>query len=103
MAYVTITRIDGDPDELIEGYRRTSEVVDRVGHDHGLILHAGGRTPEGLLLINVWPSIDGSEAAAADPRRLGALQQEEITPDQLRKEHYELERCYLPDRGLSRA
>jgi hypothetical protein len=98
LAYLTITRIYGDPDELMKSYRRTSQVMDRVGHDHGLILHAGGRTPDGLLLVNVWPSKDGSEAAAADARRLAALEQAAIAPDQLRKEHYELERCYLPAR-----
>jgi hypothetical protein len=67
--------------------------------EHGPILHAGGRMPDGLLLVNVWPSRDGSEAAAADARRLAALEQEAITPQQLSKELYVLERCYLPARG----
>ncbi len=92
MAYLTLARIDGDPDRLLDDYRRTSHLMDRVGRDHGLILHAGGRTSDGLLIVNLWPSRDGSESAAADPRRLAALQHVGLTPQQQRKEHHELER-----------
>jgi hypothetical protein len=95
LAYLTIARIDGDPDRLLNGYRRTSEFMDQVGHDHGLILHAGAQTADGLLIVNLWPSKDGSQAAAADPRRLAALRQEAVTPDQQHKEHHEVERYVL--------
>jgi hypothetical protein len=92
MAYLTLARIDGDPDRLLYDYRRTSALMDRVGQDHGLILHAGGRTSKGLLIVNLWPSRDGSESAAADPRRLAALQHAGLTPQQQRKEHHDLDR-----------
>lgn len=95
MSYLTIARIGGDPARLLEGYRRHAEVMDHVGHDHGLILHAGARTPDGLLLVNLWPSRDGSEAAAVDRRRLTALQHEGIASGQQLKEHYEVERYRL--------
>jgi hypothetical protein len=42
--------------------------------------------------MNLWPSKDGSEAAAADPRRLAALQNVGLSPHQQRKEHHEVER-----------
>lgn len=92
MAYLTIARIDGDPDRLLDGYRRSSGVMDGVGHDHGLILHAGARTPDGLLIVNLWPSQDGSVAAAADARRLAVLRTGAVAPEQQRKEHYDVER-----------
>src|SRR4051812_15251361 len=95
MTYLTIARLSGDPARLLDGYRRTSASMDRVGHDHGLILHAGARTPEGLLIVNLWPSKDGSTAAAADPRRLAALGQEAITAGQQSKEHHHVERYVL--------
>jgi hypothetical protein len=66
--------------------------MDQVGHDHGLILHAGLRTGDGLLIVNLWPSHDGSEAAAADARRHAALEQLALDPRRQRKEHHELER-----------
>ena len=64
----------------------------RVGRDHGLILHAGARTGEGLLVVNLWPSRDGSEAAAADPRRLAALERSAVDPERFHREHHEVER-----------
>jgi hypothetical protein len=56
------------------------------------IMHAGARTSDGLLIVNLWPSEDDSEAAAADPRRLAALQSVGLSPHQQRKEHHEVER-----------
>ena len=92
MAYLTIARISGDPPRLLDGYRRTSELMDQVGRDHGLLLHAAAQTPDGLLIVNLWPSKDGSEAAASDARRLAALEQEAVRPDQQHKEHHDVER-----------
>jgi hypothetical protein len=95
MPYLTIARIDGDPDRLADAYRRTAEQMDSVGRDHGLILHAGGRAPDGFVIVNLWPSRDGSLAAAQDPRRLDALRQAALGADGQRKEHFELERYVL--------
>jgi hypothetical protein len=95
MAYLTIARLDGDPDRLLDGYRRSSARMDEVGRDHGLILHAGARTSAGLLIVNLWPSREGSEAAAADPRRLAVLRDEGIAPGRQHKEHHEVERYVL--------
>ena len=95
MALLTIARISGDPGRLLDGYRRSSALMDGVGHDHGLILHAAARTAEGLLIMNLWPSEDGSEAAAADPRRLAALRREDVRPDQVHRERHALERYVM--------
>ena len=91
MAYLTITRIKGDPERLLAGYRQSSETMSAVGRDHGLIMHSAARTEEGLLIVNLWPSKDGSEAAARDPRRLGVVRENALSPDQVRPEHHEVE------------
>jgi hypothetical protein len=96
MAYITITRITGDPERLLGDYRATASTMDQVGYDHGLIVHAGAPTPDGLLMVNVWPSKEASEAAAADPRRLAVLAQAALTPEQVVKEHHEAERYFAP-------
>jgi hypothetical protein len=70
--------------------------MDQVGHDHGLMVHASAATPDGLLMVNLWPSQDASEAAAADSRRLAVLKQVALAPDQGAKEHHELERYFAP-------
>ena len=92
MAYLTIARISGDPNYLLDGYRRTSSVMDQVGHDHDLIVHAGAQTSNGMLIVNLWPSKDGSESAAADPRRIACIHEVELRPHQGRKEHHDVER-----------
>ena len=90
MAYLTITRIEGDPDRLLDGYRQASEPMSGVGADHGLLVHSAAKTDDGLMIVNLWPSRDGSESAARDPRRLGVMQRLGLTPAQLHAEHFEV-------------
>ena len=59
--------------------------MSQVGRDHGLMLNAGAKAEDGFLIVNLWPSKEGSEAAARDPRRLGVLERTEIRPDQIRR------------------
>jgi len=92
MPYMPVARLHGDPDLLLAGYRRTSAVIDDVGRDHGLILHASARTRDGMLIVNLWPAPAASESAAADPRRLASLADVGIAPEDQRKEHHQLER-----------
>jgi mannose-6-phosphate isomerase-like protein (cupin superfamily) len=89
-AYLTIARFSGDGDRLLDAYREHSKVMSAVGRDHGLILHAGAQTDSGFLIVNLWPSKEGSEGAARDQRRLGVIEQAQIDPDQVRREHHEL-------------
>jgi mannose-6-phosphate isomerase-like protein (cupin superfamily) len=88
--YLTIARYSGDGDQLLADYRKYADVMSGVGRDHGQILHAGTKTDDGLLIVNLWPSKEGSEAAARDPRRQGVIEQVGITPDQVRREHHEV-------------
>jgi hypothetical protein len=90
VAYLTLARFSGDPDQLLERYEQSAEVMSGVGRDHGLILHAAAKTDEGLLVVNLWPSGDESEAAARDPRRLTVLEQSGLNPGDISREHYEV-------------
>jgi mannose-6-phosphate isomerase-like protein (cupin superfamily) len=90
--YLSIARFSGDGDRLLGEYRKYADVMSGVGSDHGLILHAGAQTKDGFLIVNVWPSKEGSEAAAADPRRLGVIERIGLSPDQVRREHHDVAR-----------
>jgi len=90
MAYLTLARIGGDPDELLDRYEASAEVMSGVGRDHGLIFHAAAKTGEGLLILNLWPSKDESEAAAGDVRRQGELERWGLQPGDFRREHFEV-------------
>lgn len=96
-AYLTIARIGGDPGDLLEGYLQSSDTMDGVGRDHNLILHAAAATDDGLLVVNLWPSKQGSEAAARDPRRLGEIQRNGLDPRQMSREHHDVARFVLFD------
>jgi mannose-6-phosphate isomerase-like protein (cupin superfamily) len=89
-AYLTIARFNGDANRLLDDYRKYSDVMSGVGRDHGLILHAGAKTDDGFLVVNLWPSKEGSEAAARDPRRLEVIDHAEIDPEQIRREHLDV-------------
>jgi hypothetical protein len=92
LSYLTIARVSGEPDRLLDDYRRSSGLMDQVGHDHGLILHAGAPSAD---IVNLWPSRERSEAAAADSRRLAALADTSVSPAAFRREHYTVERYVL--------
>lgn len=95
--YLTVARFSGDPDELSRRYRAYASELDEVGRDHGLILHAGARTDEGFMVVNIWPARDNSQAAARDPRRLGIVDRALMAPDEVRREHHEVERLVVFD------
>jgi hypothetical protein len=87
-AYLTLTRISGDPEMLLTGYRESASTMNGVGRDHGLILHAAAATDDGLLMLNLWPSQHGSESASRDPRRLAQLNRHGLELDQMSREHH---------------
>lgn len=94
-AYLTLARIGGDSDRLLDGYLQSSDTMDGVGRDHGLILHAAAPTDAGLMILNLWPSKERSDAAARDGRRLETIKRQALTPEQIHKEHHELARLVL--------
>ncbi len=69
MAIVTMFRVPGDPDELLQ---RKQEVVDPLLQEHapknGGIEHITAKTEDGLLIINVSESEEGSNAIADQVR-----------------------------------
>lgn len=95
MAYLSLARFTGDPDVLLATYAHSEPTMTAVGRDHGLLVHAAARTDEGLFLVNLWPSADGSKSAAADPRRQGRIQATGLRPDQFSREHHELAQVVL--------
>ena len=42
------------------------------------------------MVLNLWPSREGSEAAARDPRRSAVVGQARIGSDDVRREHHEV-------------
>ncbi len=89
MAYLTLIRIPGDTDELLADDQMRSN-VERFGPEHGLIFNARCATDDGMLVVNLWQSKEGSEAMAQQPEVQEARAQSGVSPDQVRFEHYEV-------------
>ena len=68
MQRLTIIRTPGDPDRLLAAKREHIDpVMQRKAGQYGHILHVAARGPDGLVVVNLWASADGSEQAAQDP------------------------------------
>ena len=94
--YLTLARFAGDGDDLLRRYRQTAEVMAGVGRDHGLLAHAGAKTDDGFLVVNLWPARECAEAAGRDPRRAAALRRAAISPDRIRHEHHDVAEVVVP-------
>jgi hypothetical protein len=89
--YLTVMKIDGDPEELAARYGESSETMAQVGRDHDLILHAAARTEYGLMVVNLWPSRDRSEAASRDQRRIAEVTRHHLVDRSVSQDHYDVE------------
>jgi hypothetical protein len=68
MKRLTIINVPGDPEALLAAKREHMDPVMRVkGPHYGGILHVTARSEEGLVIVNLWDSPEGSDAAFADP------------------------------------
>jgi hypothetical protein len=97
--YLTLMKIDGDPDELAARYEESSEAMAQVGQDHDLILHAAARTEEGLMVVNLWPSKEESEAASRDERRMAEAARHDLEDRRISRDHYEVENWQVGPAG----
>lgn len=68
MQRLTIMRSTGDPDRLLAAKREHIDpVMERKAGQYGHLLHVAARTPDGVVVVNLWESAEGSEQAAQDP------------------------------------
>ncbi len=68
MQRLTIIRTQGDPDQLLAAKREHIDpVASQKAGQYGHILHLAARAPDGMVVINLWESEEGSEQAFHDP------------------------------------
>jgi len=72
VAYLTIHRLDGNPDQLLRQKRETFDpTVRALAGQYGALFSVTAKTADGLLVINVWESAEGAAAFT----QLPAIQQ----------------------------
>ena len=89
MAYLTLIRLPGNSEELLAGDTMPKN-VESHGPKHGLILNARAATDDGILVVNLWESKEGSEAMAKEPDIQEMRERSGIPPDQVRFEHFDV-------------
>jgi heme-degrading monooxygenase HmoA len=95
MRRLTIMRASGDPDQLLAAKREHIDpVMERRAGEYGHISHVAARTPDGMIVINLWESAEGSEQAFQDPEVQAAreaMNQSGASAGPPEVEHYEVE------------
>jgi hypothetical protein len=90
---LTIMRLKGNPDELLQTKREKLDPIARPkAREYGAISQAVAKTSDGILMVNLWESEEGSEAMRQDAELDQALRESMLDvadgpPD---VEHYEL-------------
>ena len=67
---LTIFNVPGNPDELFEmKHSLMDPVMMRKAPEYGGVMHIAARNPDGsgIIIVNVWDSPEGSDAAFEDP------------------------------------
>ena len=65
MAYLTMFRIPGEPDELLRFKQEQMDpIVEPAARENGIIEHIVVKTDAGLLIVNLWETLEGSERTA---------------------------------------
>jgi hypothetical protein len=81
MAYLTMFRIEGDPDELLAFKQQHMDPkVAPVAKENGAIEHIVARTDGGLLIVNLWETLEGSEKTNEVARELAMSARGEDKP-----------------------
>jgi hypothetical protein len=92
---LTIMRATGDPDELLSAKRENIDpVMERRAGEFGNLFHVAARTPDGMMVLNLWDSSEGSEQAFQDPEIQAAreaMTQSGVAQGPPEVEHYEVE------------
>src|SRR5215210_9454836 len=67
MQRLTIIRTSGDADELLASKREHIDpVMKRKAGDYGLLAHVAARSDDGIVVVNLWESAEGSQQAWED-------------------------------------
>ena len=69
MAVLTMFKIPGDPDDLLPRMKETIDpIVEPVARENGAIEHIKCRADDGVLIVNLWETLEGSEKTAEQVR-----------------------------------
>ncbi len=81
---------EGDPQELERQYRVVAGRMNEQPLADGLIAHLALKRPNGIQVINVWESLEQSQAAFERPEFQEALREAGMSPSEIQPEDIEV-------------
>ncbi len=81
---------EGDPQELERQYRVVAGRMNEQPLADGLIAHLALKRPNGIQVINVWESLQQSQAAFERPEFQEALREAGMSPSEIQPEDIEV-------------
>lgn len=84
MAVARITDLEGDPQEVERQYAVVSGRMNEMPLAEGLLAHIALRRPNGVRIINVWDSVEQSQAAFERPEFQAALREAGVPESDVR-------------------
>lgn len=85
---LTVIKVKGDTDALIEAMAGAEEVFARKAPEHGMIFSCRAKADDGVLIVNLWPDAESSERAFQDPEIQEALSK--MPQGDSERNHYEV-------------
>ncbi|PFG39753.1 hypothetical protein ATJ97_2266 [Georgenia soli] len=84
MAVLVMARLSGDPDELAEKVQQhLTPVMDEVAPPRGALWHALARTPDGVMVVDVWETAEGLAGTLGEQRVQDAIAQGALPDPQI--------------------
>ncbi|WP_127125366.1 hypothetical protein [Georgenia sp. SYP-B2076] len=75
MAVLVIARLDGDPEQLAgQIQEHLAPVMNKLSPPRGALWHALAKTPDGVLVVDVWETGDGLTNALSEPEVQHAIE-----------------------------
>jgi hypothetical protein len=97
MANLYVLRIAGDADDIAARVAGVSEEAWAIIADHGFVGETLGRTPDGVVVAEVWESDQGFRDALAHPVVAAEFERVQMPPVEL-EGPYEIVRDFHPGR-----
>ncbi|MFD1507077.1 antibiotic biosynthesis monooxygenase [Georgenia yuyongxinii] len=83
MAVLVVARMTGNPDELAEKVlEHLTPVMNEVARQRGAVWHALAKTPDGVMVVDVWESADAVTAAVGEQRVQEAIERSALPQPQ---------------------
>ncbi len=75
MAVLVVAKFDGDPEQLVTSIEEHLDpLMSRIAPERGAQWHSLSKSPEGVIIVDIWESVDAANGTMALPEVQEAMQ-----------------------------